>query len=114
MNIISGKPIHWLGDSLEVLRACPPEARARAGQELRRVQTGADPLDSKPMATVGLGVSEIRIHAKGEYRVFYVAKFAEAVYVLHAFVKKTRRSARADIELGKARYREMLKLRRVK
>jgi phage-related protein len=106
--MIAIKPLHWLGDSLDRVREFAPEARARAGFELWEVQQGNAPSDWKPMATVGAGVNEIRIRAKGEYRVLYVTKFADAVYVLHAFVKKTRETPKQDIDLAAARYRELV------
>jgi len=59
------------------------------------------------MSEVGAGVREIRIHVLGEWRVFYVAQFAKAVYVLHAFQKKTRKTRREDIELARKRYRQI-------
>jgi len=58
-------------------------------------------------ACIGPGVNEIRIHVRGEWRVIYVAKFAEAVYVLHAFQKKTQKTRREDIELAQRRYRQI-------
>lgn len=64
------------------------------------------------MPIVGTGAIEIRVHAGGEYRVFYLAKFEEAVYVLHVFAKKTRKTSPLDIELGKRRYRELLERRK--
>ncbi|HEV8713078.1 MAG TPA: type II toxin-antitoxin system RelE/ParE family toxin [Candidatus Binatia bacterium] len=78
---MADKPLVWLGSSLDDLRAFPDEARQEAGFQLRRVQKGLAPADRKPLATVGPGVIEIRIHTAQEYGVFYVAKFAEAVYV---------------------------------
>ena len=60
------------------------------------------------MSTVGPGVRETRVHAEGEYRLLYVAKFERAVYVLHAFAKKTRRTSQAAIDLARSRYREAL------
>ena len=74
------KPISWLGSSLENLRAFPDDARRSAGYQLGRVQQGLEPSDWKPMATVGTGVMEIRVHTRLEHRVFYVAKFEEGVY----------------------------------
>lgn len=59
------------------------------------------------MKEVGAGVREIRIHVLGEWRVLYVAKFAEAVYVLHAFQKKTQKTRREDIELARTRYQQI-------
>ncbi len=64
------------------------------------------------MANVGPGVKEIRIRTDLAHRVFYVATFEEAVYVLHAFEKKTGRTARRDLELGRRRFRELLARRR--
>lgn len=57
------------------------------------------------MPAVGRGVREIRIHHRGQYRVVYVAKFEEAVYVLHAFQKKTQKTRKQDIEITKRRIR---------
>ena len=87
------KPLIWLGSSRRDLRAFPALARRLAGFQLRRVQQGLDPDDWKPMQTVGPGVREIRIHIAGAHRVFYVATRAEAIYVLHAFEKKTQKTS---------------------
>ena len=78
----------WLGPSREDVRAFPADARRIAGFQLHRVQQGLAPNDWKPMAAIGSGVSEIRIHTAVEHRVVYVAKFVEAVYVLHAFKRR--------------------------
>jgi phage-related protein len=106
------KPVVWLGDSLLAVRGFAPAARRRAGQELGLVQAGDAPADWKAMPSVGLGVNEIRVRADGAYRVLYVAKFAEAVYVLHAFQKKSRRTARLDVELARQRYRNLIRDRK--
>ncbi len=106
------KPLVWVGSSLDLLRAFPPEARRLAGYQLRRVQSGLMPSDWKLMPSVGPGVYEIRIHTEREHRLFYVARFAEAVYVLHACEKRTRRTRQADIDLAKARLTELYTLRR--
>jgi phage-related protein len=105
------KPIFWLGDSLTRLRAAPADVRSSVGYQLDLVQRGEAPTDFKPMPDVGAGVMEIRIHADSEYRVFYVARFEEAVYVLHAFVKKTQATRKADINMGKVRHAAMLRAR---
>jgi len=105
------KPVVWLGDSLAAVRGFAPEARRRTGQELRRVQVGRLPIDWKPMPAIGLGVNELRVRAGGAYRVIYVAKFAEAIYVLHAFEKKSRKTARLDVELARQRYRTLARER---
>ncbi len=106
------KPITWLGDSLEQVRACPVGARREVGFELGEVEKGLDPSDWKPMTVVGIGVKEIRIRTEKEYRVMYVAKFAEAVYVLHAFEKKTQQTSKKDIDLASQRYRELVNERK--
>jgi phage-related protein len=84
----------------------PAGIRHDIGLELMRVQFGGEPTDFKPMRSVGAGVYEIRVRdTSGAYRAMYIAKFEAAVYVLHAFQKKTQQTAKTDIELGKARYR---------
>ncbi|MEX0807053.1 MAG: type II toxin-antitoxin system RelE/ParE family toxin [Candidatus Binatia bacterium] len=98
------KTIVWIGSSRDDLRRFPREARRKAGLELRAVQRGQEPTDFKPIPSVGPGVYEIRIHVHDAYRVFYVAKFEEAIYVLHAFQKKTQKTAKHDIEIGRQRY----------
>ena len=105
------KPVVWLGDSLAEVRSFAPEPRRRTGQELRRVQAGRLPIDWKPMPGIGPGVNELRVRVGGAYRVIYVAKFAEAVYVLHAFEKKSRKTARLDVELARQRYRNLVRER---
>lgn len=108
------KPIRWLGDSLNRVREFARDARHEVGTELRHIQQGEQPADWKPMATVGPGVNEIRVSAGREHRVLYVAKFAETVYVLHAFVKKSRRTPKRDIDLAAMRYRQLMAERRFK
>ena len=102
------KVIRWLGSSLDDLRAFPEQARRAAGYQLRRVQQGLMPDDWKPMKAVGSGVYEIRIHTGTEHRVFYVAKYDDAIYVLHAFKKRTRQTRQADIALARQRLAELL------
>ena len=105
------KVVLWVGRSREDARAFARDARQRAGYELYQVQCGLDPSDWKPMPAVGPGVREIRIHTRLEHRVIYIAKFDEGVYVLHAFEKKTRRTARTDIDLARVRLTEALAMR---
>jgi phage-related protein len=105
-------PIHWVGDSRDRLRRFPQAARREIGYQLSLIQAGRSAGDWKPLPLVGTGVIEIRVHAEGEYRVFYVAKFEDAVYVLHVFAKKTRKASSLDVELGKKRYRELLERRK--
>jgi len=100
------KPTRFLGTARRDLEAFPELARRQAGYELFMVQVGREPADFKPLPTVGAGAYEIRIRdAAGAFRVVYVAKFEKAVYVLHAFQKKTRKTSQADIELAVQRYR---------
>jgi phage-related protein len=106
------KPILWTGSSLADLRAFPEYARRMAGFELRRVQQGLQPTDWKPMVSVGAGVEEIRVHAGQEHRVFYIARFEEGVYVLHAFEKRSRRTPAKEIEVARTRLRDVLAARR--
>ena len=101
------KALKFVGSSLDDLRNFPDEARRAAGFELRAVQDGLDPRDWKPMQAVGPGVKEIRIHVLGEWRIIYVAKLRDAVYVLHAFQKKTQRTSRGDIDLARSRYKQI-------
>jgi phage-related protein len=101
------KSLEFVGSSQEDLRNFPAEARRAAGFELNSVQMGLMPSDWKPMKGVGPGAMEIRIHKEGEWRVIYVAKLEKAVYVLHAFEKKTPKTRQADIELARQRLREI-------
>jgi phage-related protein len=106
------KPILWVGSSLDDVRAFPEDARRIAGFELRRVQQGLQPTDWKPMGSVGAGVEEIRVHTGQEHRVFYIARFEEGVYVLHAFEKRSRNTPATEIELARTRLREVLAAKR--
>ena len=101
------KQLRFVGSSLDDLRSFPVEARRQAGFELYAIQRDLEPLDWKPMKTVGSGVREIRIRVLGEWRVLYVAKFADAVYVLHAFQKKTQKTRRNDLEIAQRRYKQI-------
>jgi len=105
------KPIVWLGDSLARVREFPAEARRAAGYQLQRVQDEREPVDCKAMPSVGTGVSEMRIRVGGAFRVMYLAKYAEVVYVLHAFQKKSRKTSRLDIELARQRFKILIRER---
>ena len=99
------KPIEFLGDSLRSLREFPDDAKRDAGYQLDRVQHGLQPDDFKPMPAIGKGVEEIRVRDDtGAYRVIYTARLADAIYVLHAFQKKTQATSKRDIELAKQRF----------
>lgn len=101
------KSIEFIGSSLDDLKGFPIDARREAGFNLSLIQGGLEPSDIKPMKTVGVGAYEIRIHVQGEWRVIYVAKFKGAVYVLHAFQKKTQKTAQSDIDIAKKRYKQI-------
>ncbi len=113
-RVSNRKPVAWMGDSLERLQAAPAAIRSDTGYQLNLVQRGEAPEDFKPMPDVGSGVMEIRVHGDNEYRVFYVARFEEAVYVLHCFVKKTQETRKADLDLGRKRYAALIEARRSK
>ena len=102
------KQLAWLGSSLQDVKAFPSKAKADIGYQLYKVQMGLEPSDWKPMSSVGRGVREIRVHTGIEYRVLYIAKFKEVIYILHAFDKKTRKTTKEDIELGRKRLVEIL------
>jgi phage-related protein len=95
--------VRWVGSAREDLRRFPGDAKREAGYQLGRVQQGLMPENWKSMTGVGRGVYEIRVRTGRDFRVFYVATYEEAVYVLHAFEKKTQRTRKADIEVGKRR-----------
>ena len=99
------KPLNFVGSSLADLRAFPASVRREIGVELMRVQLGGMPTNYKPLKTVGAGACEVRVQLDGAWRVFYVARFEKAVYVLHAFQKKTQRTAKSDLELAAKRYK---------
>lgn len=102
---MADKDIVWVGSVRADLSALPEDARRQLGFDLREVQCGRAPRDWKPMPPVGAGVVEIRVRdSEGAFRLLYVAKFAEAIYVLHAFQKKSQKTPALDIELARARY----------
>lgn len=104
------KPIRFLGDSLTCLREFDADAKQDAGYQLDKVQRGEQPDDFKSMPSIGKGVEEIRIwDESGAYRVVYTARLADAIYVLHAFQKKTQATAKRDIDLAKIRFAELMR-----
>ncbi len=104
------KPIRFLGNSRRVLQDFPKSARQEAGYQLERIQMGIQAQDFKPMPSIGRGVEEIRIRDdSGAYRVVYTARLAEAVYVIHAFQKKTRATPQRDIEIARERFQQLMR-----
>jgi len=99
------KPLSFVGSSLDDLRAFPAVVRHAIGVELMRVQFGGVPTNFKSLKEIGSGAYEVRVHLDGAWRVIYAAKFEKAIYVLHAFQKKTQRTAQSDIELAARRYK---------
>jgi len=108
------KEIRWVGSAYDDLLEFPVEPRRDAGFQLSKIQSGLDPEDWKPFGEVGAGVREIRIRdSSGVFRVMYVAKFEEAVYVLHCFQKKTQTTSKRDKEIAEARYRAVANARKI-
>lgn len=106
------KEIRWVGSSYDDILNFPSEPRKEAGFQLGKVQAGLEPDDWKPFDDAGAGTKEIRIRdAAGAYRVMYVAKFEEAIYVLHCFQKKTKKTAKYDKNIVETRYRAVLRER---
>lgn len=104
------KPVEFRGTALEDLKAFPSVMRKEAGHQIDQVQNGRDPDDWKPMTTVGAGVREIRVHDEsGQFRVLYVTKLGDTIYVLHCFQKKTQKTSQSDIDLAAKRYRDLVK-----
>lgn len=100
------KEIRWVGSTYNDLLEFPVDPRREAGFQLGKVQAGLEPDDWKPFDDVGSGTREIRIKdSQGIFRVMYVAKFEEAIYVLHCFQKKTEATAKSDKDIAATRYR---------
>jgi phage-related protein len=113
MGIVPMKAIQFLGDSLECLRAFPVAARQDAGYQLDRIQRGLEPRDFTSMPSVGQGVEELRVRDRsGVYRVIYLARLPQALFVLDAFQKKTRSTARRDIEIARHRFADLMRMQR--
>lgn len=103
------KAIYWVGTSYRDLLSFPDDARRDAGYQLHRVQNGLDPENWKPFQRIGSGVKEIRIRSNNDvFRVIYVAKFTERIYILHAFQKKSRKTNENDVEIAKVRYKAIV------
>ena len=103
------RKIVFEGDSLQLIKSMPNNAKRRAGYELDLVQRDREPLNWKPFPSIGQGVREIRVQIGGQFRIFYVAKFMDTVHVLHAFQKKTQKTRASDIDLARNRYQDILK-----
>lgn len=110
------KKITYVGSVQKDIQAFPVKARQRIMTALTAISAGLElsPKEFKYMPTVGTGCYELRLKIDRQYRVFYVTKFHEAIYILHAFVKKTEQTSKTDIELGATRYKALLNYRREK
>src|ERR1700693_793691 len=104
------KRVEWIGASRQRLRNFPDEAKNIAGNQIWLLQIGRQPDDSKPVKTIGPGVFEIRIHRPHEYRIMYVAKFPEAIYILHCFAKKTQEISLKELNVVRRAYAEVQKI----
>ena len=115
---MSEKPIDWRGSSLDDIKddaIFTVNARREAGHQLSQVQAGLEPDRWKPFDEVGPGTREIIVNLDdGWFRVMYVAKFAEAVYVLHCFKKKTNATSKYDKQIASTRYKAVIKERNTK
>lgn len=102
------RTVVFVGSSLKDLREFPEAVLKDIGSQLLAVQFDREPKDWKPMPSIGSGVREIRAKdVSGIYRAVYVAKIAGKVHVVHAFQKKTQKTAQKDLDLAKQRLREV-------
>src|ERR1700740_1987139 len=109
------KQIRWVGSAYDDVLAFPKDARKEAGFQLGKVQAGLEPADWRPFDDVGAGTREIHIRdVSGIYRVMCLAKFEEAIYVLHCFQKKTQVTSKQDKAIAAARYRAVVNVRKEK
>jgi phage-related protein len=107
---VAGEPeprdaaIAWEGDSLEVISSFPDQVKQNLGYQLRLLQKGERPLDYRPVVSIGSGVFELREEDKrGWYRVIYLSRTNDVIYVLHCFEKKSRELPRNDAQIAKQR-----------
>lgn len=105
---MSEKIVVWEGDSLEVLKEFPDDVKQDIGGDLRRLQIGEAPLDSKPMKSIASGVYELRDRDdKAWYRVIYYTKIKDTIYILHSFTKKTAKTAKNDLNIATERLKNL-------
>src|SRR5687767_5141685 len=111
-NLYSCHETATMGWALEPGSASlPARGTALGRQPAPASAVGEELVDWRPMKDIGAGVCEIRIHGAVEHRVLYVARYPEAVYVLHAFEKKTRKTPRLNLAVARARWRNLSALR---
>jgi phage-related protein len=97
--------ISWEGDSLDVLKTWPRDVQHDIGLSLRNLQDGERPtLDARPMQSIGQGVFELKAADEAAwYRVIYLARIEDTIYVLDSFTKKTRKTEKTDLNRARAR-----------
>ncbi len=101
--------IVWEGDSLEVIRSFPAGVRADLGSEIRRLQMGQLPLNSRPMKSIGSKIYEIKEQdERAWYRVIYLARIGDSIHILHCFEKKSQKTSRNDLLVAKRRFQIVL------
>ena len=110
----SPKPVIWLGDSLGTLRACPQDVQDEVGYALYLAQIGGKYEGTKPLKGLGAGVLEVIANHQGDtYRAVYTVRFADRVYVLHVFQKKSRKGVatpQSEIDLVRQRLKRAAEL----
>jgi len=103
------RPIQWLGSSFRNFGRLPIDAQNEISLQLREVQRGFQPLDWKPMKSVGVGVKEIRVRIRNDiFRAIYLAKYSDVIYVLHIFQKKSGNTKNRDIDIARRRFRSIV------
>lgn len=104
------KPLRFVGRSHDEMTEFPLGVQSDAGYQLYLIQMGKQAEDWRPMSGIGPGVNEVRIWSDdGTFRVIYVAKFEEAVYVLRCFQKKTQKTEQLDLEIARERLRILMR-----
>ncbi len=101
------RTVIFIGTSRDDIREFPEAARREMGRQILRIQHGLEPVNWKPMKTVGTGVREVRVSVEGQYRAFYVTHIGNAVNILHAFRKKGQKTSPKDIALGQQRFKQI-------
>ena len=104
------KKVIFLGSSYRDICDFPANAKREAGLQIYYVQSGVTPDDWKPMTTVGLGVKEIRVHSNNEYRIIYTAKYKDIVYILHAFIKKSKKTPKSEITIASRNFNKIKRI----
>jgi phage-related protein len=98
----------WEGDSLDVLRGFPTGIKKGLGKDIQRLQEGEQPRNSRPMKSIGKGVFELRqMDENGWYRVIYLRKIGNRLFMLHSFVKKSAKTSQKDLNIANNRLKQV-------